>query len=1188
MRLKKIDLYGFKSFAQKTEIVFGEGITGIVGPNGSGKSNIGDAVRWVLGEQSAKMLRGTNMADVIFNGTQKKKPLNYCEVSLAFDNSDHTLSSDYSDIQITRRVFRNGESEYYINQSSCRLKDVIDLFRDTGIGKEGYSIIGQGRIDEILSRKSEDRRMIFEEAAGIVKFKSRKEEADRKLEKTIQNEERITDIIDELARQLEPLEEQSRAARQFLEWSEELKKLELNLFLIRSDRMKQKIKKLKEDIDNLTQVISDYDSLLQEKNEKRDESQKKIELLTDEIDRKKDQLLKLSTVFHEYESENRNIQTQIDTREENRQQLLSDISAYEERIRKLAEHQRLQDESALEIKKTLEDENQQLLSLQSRLNETTVREQECSDRLEKHKDRILDAINRRSVFQNDRTRLETLLSQIVSRREEMDRLRNQQAEKKEHSESILMEASEKLKTEVQALESIQAEQTRIQGELDQYTFLVSDTYGKMDTLTSRIQATRSQYQLLVEMSQELDGYQQSVKKAIRYSKDQSIQGVHGVLAQLLSVPEQYETAIDMALGGALQNIVTDNEHTAKTLIDYLRSHQLGRATFLPISSIHSKHLSQEERLVLQMPGCIGIASDLIHYQPAYRSIVENLLGRTVIADELEHGISIMRAGNQSFRLVTLKGDVMHSGGSMTGGSVHSRYNSLLGKEREIKNLKALLDQLDIEYEKTRNLLEDYQNKKAGARSSLSDVTEQFHQQEISVARENERLESLKADMKDLNDRILETEEAIAQLDESLSSIQQQMHETSIPGDDADFDQEEMDQKTREYQDQLAVIRNDVQSLTNQITEKKLLLSDLDHQMETLHREKTRNEQDCSSLLKENENRREKIQQFLLLTQQNQEQLLELKRLSDEKQKEMSLLEDSILNLENDRHDHQSTLKLYLEDIDRMHVSLNQDQERKHRLEIQYSKQENDLKYLEERIWNTYELTYGGAEEFRTPESINEAKADSRVRELNSNIRNLGPVNVNAMEEYAATKERFTTLTEQKNDLTKAEQDLKELIEQLLEQMKKTFEVNFEIMKKYFTETFVRLFGGGHAELLLTDPSDPLNCGIEINAQPPGKKLQLLSLLSGGERALTAIAILFAMLKLKPTPFCILDEIEAALDDANIGYYADYLKEYSENTQFIVITHRKGTMERCNVLYGVAMEEQGVSKMVSVSLQDYDE
>ena len=1187
MKLKKLELYGFKSFAQRTEIVFDEGITGIVGPNGSGKSNIGDAVRWVLGEQSAKTLRGASMSDVIFNGTQKRKPLSYCEVSLVFDNDDHALAMEAAEVMVTRRVYRNGESEYYLNRTACRLKDVVDLFRDTGIGKEGYSIIGQGRIDEILSRKSEDRRQVFEEAAGIVKFKARKEEADKKLQRTLENLERVDDILDELMKRLKPLEEQSRNARVYLELSTELKDLDLNLFLIRSDRARARLSELESELLTVQTILADTESALTDKTTRRDETQNRIDQLEEAITKARTELMECAEHVHESQKKLSALQSRRETRSENRQRIVREQEEAQERLAEIEkDHVRIQ--ADVEKQHSLIADAEQILrATQEAAEKAQAKEKEADAALEAQKAAVIDQMNRLSDVRNDKTRLNTMQAQMETRLTEIEESSGALQEQEAALREALTAVEKQLETENQHQQQCQEKLAQARQASDEADTAYANLRADVEKQSADMQAAASRHNVLTEMTRDMEGYNMAVRRAMTYAKQRGLTGVKGVLAQLMTVPQAYETAIDMALGAAQQNIVTDTEETAKELINYLRQNRLGRATFLPMSAIRGKTLYGNERNALKLPGCLGVASELVQCAPEYRGIVENLLGRTVIADNLDHGIPIMRAGNHAFRLVTLEGDVMHSGGSMTGGSAQSKVSNLLSRERELKELTAKLQTGRAELDKCRQELTQRQQTAQEKRQKVSDAVNALHQQEIAVAREQARRESVSADLNTHLQRMQETEQARVQLHQSLEDIRQQLENIEHQRTGAQGDQSAMEQKTIEMQNALVKARAEASAENDRLMVRTLQLSDLRHGLSDLERDEAHAQQDQAQILREQERREQLLHEMDELDAIDENDMKREEAESARRQKEQLRQESAAQAIEQRRAQAQSDLRDILSDMENLHEAYNRDSEKLHKTELAKARIEGDQKNLQNRIWDTYKLTYAGAEEFRrTP--FDEKESDCRAAELQGQIRALGTVNVGAVEEYAETKARVDDLTAQQQDLKRAEMDLRELIERLLIQMRSTFVENFSKMQGYFAETFTRLFGGGHAELKLMDPDDPLNCGIEVNAQPPGKKLQLLSLLSGGERALTAIAILFAMLKLKPTPFCILDEIEAALDDANIGYYADYLKEYSKGTQFIVVTHRKGTMERCNSLFGVAMEEQGVSRMVSVSLQDYQE
>ena len=1188
MRLKKLELYGFKSFAQRTEIVFNEGMTGIVGPNGSGKSNIGDAVRWVLGEQSAKTLRGASMQDVIFGGTQSRKPMSYCEVSLVFDNEDRALPLDFSEVMVTRRVYRSGESEYFLNQSSCRLKDVVDLFRDTGIGKEGYSIIGQGRIDEILSRKGEDRRQVFEEAAGIVKFKARKEEADKKLAHTLENLSRVDDIMEELSRQLGPLEEQSKNARVYLELAARLKVLDLNLFLVRSDRMEAKLRDADHDLQMLRTVLEQTEETLQRKSEDRDARQAEIAELDSRISEAHDALMAGMEAVHAAREEAGSLQQRRGNRAENRARLEAEQKEAGQRMAELDALFARSGEGSQERGEALRKREETLAEARREEEAARTAEAERETALEERKNALMEEMNRRAAVQNDQTRLKTMLSAMESRLEEVTVTCGTMKSEESALEEAVLEAEARLRREKAEQDRLTASLEGARAALEAADAGVIRARGEYDQKLAQMRDMESRQKLLGEMSREMEGYSGAVRTVVRYAREQGMKAVHGAVSQLISVPKEYETALDMALGAAQQNVVTDDEETAKRLIEYLRSHHLGRATFLPLTAVQPRTLNEREREVLRLPGCLGVASELIGYDPKYRRAVENLLGRTVIARDLNSGIAIMRQGRHAFRLVTLQGDVMHSGGSMTGGSVSSRAVNLFSRERELKELTEGLVTGQRELERLLSAMREGQAEKDRLKTEAAGALEDLHQQEIAVARETERVQNAQGerDMHSLRRR--ETEAAREQLMESMMQIREQLSMVADDSRKSDKTREDLEQEAEEAQRLLAEARETTEARAAETLRLTLEVNDLRHELEAMEKDRDRFEQDRERSARDQERRERELAEMARADEADEAKAAELAAALEQASLEQARREKTAKTLEENRNGKQAILKEILSDMENLHKGISRDSDRAHRLELSRARTDGDLKALRDRIWNTYELTYAGAEEFRQAEGFNAAEADREAGRLSAEIRALGPVNVHAVEEYAASKGRYDELQTQRQDLEKAEKDLRDLIARLLSQMETTFVENFNLLKGYFSETFQRLFGGGHAELILMDESDPLNCGIEINAQPPGKKLQLLTLLSGGERTLTAIAILFATLKLKPTPFCILDEIEAALDDANIGYFADYLVEYSKETQFVVVTHRKGTMERANALYGVAMEEQGVSKIVSVSLQDYKE
>ena len=763
MRLKKLELYGFKSFAERTEIVFKEGITAIVGPNGSGKSNIADAVRWVLGEQSARILRGASMQDVIFGGTQRRKPLSYCEVSLVFDNEDKSLPLDYAEILVTRRVYRSGESEYFLNRASCRLKDVVDLFRDTGIGKEGYSIIGQGRIDEILSRKGEDRRQVFEEAAGIVKFRARKEEADKKLARTQENISRVDDLLEELKNRLGPLEEDAKNARVYLDLSARLKVLDLNLFLVRSEKMETKLREADHELQNMQAVLAQNEQTIEEKTGERDARQAEIQDLDEKITSAHTALMEGMETVHKAENAARELEDRRQRRQEDRLRITEELRDAEERITEL-------DALASESSGGSESRSASLEKLTARLEAAKAAEEQArteeaakEETLESHKSAMLDEMNRRASALSNQTRLTTMLNAMESRLEEVTASCEVMRTEGESLAAAVTEARERLERETAEQDRLAASLQEARAGLETADAEVIGARAAYDKKLAEMREMDARRKILEDLSREMDGYSHAVRRVMRRAEEKGDSRIRGPVSRLISVPEKYETALDMVLGNTQQHIVTEDEETAKELIEYLRERNMGRATFLPMTTVRPRLLTPQEKEVLSMPGCLGVASDLVSCDEDYRGIVENLLGRTVVAEDLSSGIPIMRRGDHAFRLVTLKGDVMHSGGSMTGGSVASGNVNLFTRERELKELTEKQTAGQDELEKLLRQMQDGQKRKDELKARSADALEQLHQQEIAVARETERLQNAEADAATHDLRLHESEAAREQL-----------------------------------------------------------------------------------------------------------------------------------------------------------------------------------------------------------------------------------------------------------------------------------------------------------------------------------------------------------------------------------------------------------------------------------------
>ncbi|MBR3928970.1 MAG: chromosome segregation protein SMC [Clostridia bacterium] len=1184
MRLKKLYIHGFKSFADRTEMLFEHGVTGVVGPNGCGKSNISDAVRWVLGEQSARQLRGAKMEDVIFNGTEKRRRMAFCEVTLVFDNEDHSLPSDYTEVAVTRRVFRTGESEYLLNGTNCRLKDIVDLFRDTGIGRDGYSIIGQGRVGEILSQKSEERRAIFEEAAGIVKYKTRKLEAEKRLENTNSNLSRVSDIVSELEARIEPLRLQSEDARRYLQLRDEQKDLDMNVFLIRSERYSERIEELKKTVSELTEALSQSEREQEDINARREKRQTELSEKEIETASLRDTLQELIRDVEAQDGSVNVVRERMQAtlrdkeRAEREQQAAKDgESGIEERIKGLEHEVETEKEKLTQSARHTEKLENALFKAE----EETMR---LEEEAEEAKENVINAMNALGDVKSEQARL-TALSEAIDRQiAAISKNAEDDTHAKEELNRALADASDIFSAECERLGVL----TDAAREISKKTRKAGEEYERLavesQNLLSERQELSSRLKLLTEMQRDYEGYNQSVKQVLKEAERRGGAGVHGVVASVIHAPAKIERALDMVLGASLQNIVVDRDENAKDMIEYLKRNRFGRATFLPISSIRGRTLDANERRVLSMPGCVGLASEMVSFDPIYSGIVNNLLGRTVIAEDLTSGIAIQRAGRYQFRLVTLDGDVMHSGGSMSGGSVQSRMTSLLSREREIKEASEKMAEISASYKNMQEAMREKDAERANLKKERAQLFDDVHQQEIAVTRAEEHLSRAKAALNEHNQRFERVRLALEQLNEQKDEAVKDLKLLSMRKDNNEGAQAEMKKRVGELTRALSQKRAQLNDLRNETNDARVALATIRRGFEAM-------KNDLDRLISQKGDAKRMLEEAARTLEICRQRMLEDEEQLKKEEGKLVIFKQSLLasreefnKSDKERLLVQEELKKINEAAEELRVRTEDFSDRCHRGEMMLARVENDLKQITDRIWEDYEVTFEGAEQFRNAD-FKLSEGERRLNAVRAEIRQMGTVNVSAVEEYRQTVERFTDLSKQRDDLLKAQGDLKGIISELTGKMEKQFRAQFEQLDVYFRQTFTELFGGGRAELRLENPGNALESGIEIVAQPPGKKLQMLSLLSGGERALTAIAILFAMLKLKPTPFCILDEIEAALDDANIDNFAEYLKTYSAKTQFVVVTHRKGTMTRCDALYGVAMEEKGVSKMMSVKLSD---
>ena len=1185
MRLKRLEIYGLKSFADRTVVVFDNGNTGIVGPNGSGKSNLSDAVRWVLGEQSAKALRGGRMEDVIFNGTQKRKRLGYCEVSLVFDNEDHALPVDFAEVMITRRVYRSGEGEYYINKAACRLKDIIELFRDTGVGKEGYSIIGQGRIDEILSQKSEDRRGVFEEAAGIVKYRARKEESEKRLANMRDNLSRVEDIIAELESQLEPLAKASETARRYLALRDELRTLECSTFVLRSDRAKERIADAEQMLAGLRDAIAEEERRAGELSAARDQASDAAQALEGEVSAAHDAVLELTREKEAREGEMGVLRAEISRMEKDVLSLSQDEDIKRERSKVLEGEIAQCSADTLRTKGELTELGCSIAQKERELADAQEEARRAEEELEAHKSAIIEAVNRLSDVRTSEARLSTMRKELERRSEEAESQREELAIIAQRLQQQVDDAGAELEeAKKQEAECARAEEA-IEAQIQETGRKIAVIQSAISEASGQKQAAESRLRVLREMERDYAGYQQAVKQVLLHARGNA--GVHGVVASLMRVPKELERAVEAVLGGALQKVVTSDEYVARDMIAYLRQNKLGRATFLPLTTISGRTLNAQERQLLSMPGCVGLASELVGFEPQYRGIVENLLGRTVVAQNLDAGIEIMRRGHHAFRLVTLEGDVMHSGGSMTGGSSASRMTSLLSREREIKEHEALTKKLAEQLADYEARLQKGEAVRQGLKARRTQAFDDLHQAQIDVSIASERVRTASQQCESHTQQQERCELLRAQIAENLAQIDAQLAGARDTQEGEQKNSDEMNRRTGELSDALYAKREALDALREQTQSLRLTMTARERDLNALTQDAARMRRESDEIAAQIGQAQENREQLTLRHQASTQQLAQDERESAACAVRLQEAGEALQSAQSRRNEAQENVRSMTQEIDALRETLAQDQDKCHKAEMVLSRTQSELAQMQQRIWEEYELTYAGARDYLT-EPFDLAASDRRTGDIRREIRAMGPVNVTAVEDYRACRERYDELTGQRDDLLKAQDDLQGIISALQKQMERQFMENFRLMQQYLSETFVKLFGGGQAELRLMDENDVLGCGIEIVAQPPGKKLQLLSLLSGGERALTAIAILFAMLRLKPTPFCFLDEIEAALDDGNISTFADYLRDFSKDTQFVVVTHRKGTMERCDSLYGVAMEEKGVSKMLSVELKDVGE
>ena len=1182
MYLKRIEMQGFKSFADKTVIELKDGITTVIGPNGSGKSNISDAIRWVLGEQSMKELRGTKSLDIIFAGTQNRKSLGFAEASLVFDNTDGALPIEYTEVTVTRKIYRSGETGYYINKTPCRLKDVLELFMDTGIGKDGYSIIGQGKIDEILSNKSEDRRHIFEEAAGIVKYRIRKQESEKKLEHTKLNLLRINDILSEIEGNLEPLRTQSEKAKKYLNIREELKSIEVGLFLYNIDQNKQELEKITSD-ENITKEQCDTEETKLERIKMlKEELKNAIDDITTKIEN-------MSNIGFESQKEiemlNADIsvsKTRIANNEENQKRFLEEIEEKKVRLQELEEEQKQKEEKRENLQKNkekftkeLQEKQEELAKLTEKLSTKELEIQNYKKQVEENIDKKYEKqanIQEQDInYENDEKRQKQIKQEIQTTISELDSTRM----RKEEISKEFYEIEAKRNKTLKELENISNQKEEANKNIKIYQ-------TQINTLSNELRMKESRQRFLIETEKEKEGYTKSVKTLLKDcdTNTELKKGVEGVLANLIEVPENLETAIEMCLGLALQNIVTETEQDAKKLVEHLRKNNIGRASFLPITSVKGKKL---DKVKGNEKGVIGIASDLVKYNKKYEQIILNLLGKTVIVDNMDTAIKVAKQNSYSFRIVTLEGDVVNSSGAITGGAVMKKTVNILGRSKEIerlgKEIKKLQEKIaDLEKEK-----ENYEESIEGTLEIAEKLEKELQENEITYATEKQKVLSLEAEINKLEARLQKLKDENQALENQKEEAVSKKKEIEAEIEQITQENERLNQVITEYADLNKDDQKYIDDLNFDITNLKISVSSFDESESSIEEIKERINQEIEANNKVIANKQEQIEQ-------SKQDNVNLENAIQEIQEKIAKMKEDVKNsgakieaLKQERKEKNEKLSNQEEQITEKFAIIEDLKGQLVKLEVKKTKAEEEINNIINKMWEEYELTPNAVEGYQKPENV--ALTKRKVNELRTEIKEIGSVNVDSIEEYKNLKDRYDFMNEQRLDLESTMAKLRKIVTDMTTIMKDQFKEKFKEINNNFGEVFAELFGGGKAEVRLEDEQNILECGIEITVQPPGKKLQNMMLLSGGEKALTAIALLFAILKINPAPFCVLDEIEAALDDVNVYRYADYLKKFTSKTQFLVITHRKGTMEAADSVYGVTMEENGISKLLSMKLKE---
>ncbi len=1178
MYLKSIEVNGFKSFANKIDFKFEEGITAIVGPNGSGKSNVADAVRWVLGEQSASKLRGSKMEDVIFAGTEQRKPQAAAYVAITLDNSDHSLPIDYNEVTVARRVYRSGESEYLLNGNVTRLKDVTSLFFDTGIGKEGYSIIGQGQIERILSDKPDDRRALFDEAAGIVKYKKNKQITEKQLDAEHVNLNRVNDILSGLEERVEPLREQSEKAKIFLELKERQKTLDINSFLIEIDRIRDKI----DDNENKLEITESHTARLRDEFDytkvEYERLEKVLEELSEKIDETKGEINEKKLESEHAEGEIRVINERISSENVITAEINTQIERLEKRLTELNQQKNDFEEKRKVVAEELKAKEKTAAEVDKDRAKAEAEEEEIAGRIEGAKSDIIEFINEGGNLKEKIARYDTMLENINLRKTE---LRSKLLQDKSEESEVLARKNtfENDKAAVDdSLDKAKAKLAKCENDLRNVSERSGNIKNDIQKYNQSIIGLKSRYESLRNLTERYEGYGQSIKKVME--RKENNKKVIGVVADIITTSKEYETAIETALGASIQNIVTEDEETAKEMISYLRSNKLGRATFLPITSVKGRGNANPD--ALKEKGVIGVASQLVKANKKYQGVVESLLGRSIVVENIDDAIRISKKYNQSLRLVTPTGELINPGGAMTGGAFRNSSN-LLGRKRELEDIQKEIGETSTKLMKAREEDAGLTMKKESLKEERNHLNDQIQklsieQSSVNIELKNieDRLEAIKISYASIKKEDSELDTQVNQIDDNKKDLFDtgKQHETAIK------DRESAIAK-------LEIELNQKRDLKHSIEDK---LTAMNLELAGIKQNVSHAENDINRVrfeMDEYEEERDRARNRLVNNSDNvknlEQELKDLDKVKSENEKAVNKLKEELDKFTEEKDSINQKNKAFFEKREKLSTDINGLEKSAYTLKLAIERLEEERDKASNYMWEEYELTYSSAELLKTEDYDDPAALKKEMGTVKQRIKSLGDVNVNAIEEYKEVSERYEFLKEQRDDILEAENNLRGIIADLDKAMKETFAEKFKDIQEMFNKVFKELFGGGKASLMLVDEENILETGIIINAQPPGKKLQNMMQLSGGEKSLTAISLLFAIQSLKPSPFCLLDEIEAALDDSNVNRFAHYLDKLTKHTQFVVITHRKGTMESANRLYGITMQEKGVSTLVSVNL-----